>query len=267
MHKRYQQLVVFLILAITPPAHAQPNTTITHFYSTIVKDSFEIFASPVYRDPSKDTFDLVIYLDANLRSGIELRNQLNRHTEGREGHNNLFIGIGHLGNFHVLRRRDFILPFIHNMDTVPASAMYGHIKEFYAFVAYELIPYLEAHYQCSGRRSILGHSLGGLFVIYSLFQNEAIFENFVALSPALWIDRYRIFSFNKIKDSLQANSYLYLSVGGKEQFNQILTGANKLFRLLQVRHYRNLKFEYKVHPGRTHNSQVPVSLKEALLKF
>ena len=254
-------LFFFLIAA---NSFGQYNTAMHKIYSQNVKDSFEVYISrPVDYSPVK-SYDIIYYCDANLKSGKELRQQITGDNKLNKNGDYIFVGIGHIGNYHVLRRRDFILPFISKGDTLPKSADYGHIKDFYTFLTKELIPSVDSSYHCSGKRTIIGHSLGGLFVFYCLFQNENVFTNYIALSPALWIDSYSIYHFNKISNSLKQESYLYLSAGSEETVNRILPGANVMNEFLKEKKYNSLKFEFKVHPGKTHNTQVPESLKHIL---
>jgi len=257
--------LIFFLCAIS--IHAQFKTSVKRIYSTHVRDSFDIYTS-VPPDFSKGKkYDVIYYCDASLKSGIALRKQIDENKALLKQGNYIFVGIGHIGNFHVLRRRDFILPFINGKDTTPASPEYGHIKDFYNFLTRELIPSVQSSYNCTAKRTIIGHSLGGLFVFYCLFRNEPVFANYIALSPALWIDRYRIYEFNKLTHSLPAKTYLYFSAGGLETINQILPGAYRMNEFLQEKKYSNLLLEYQVHPWETHNSQVPLSLKYVLPKL
>lgn len=243
---------------------AQYTTAMHTVYSQHIKDSFEIYISKPTNYSSEKKYDVIYYCDANLKSGKELRKQITDDEKLSKKGNYLFVGIGHIGDYHVLRRRDFILPFINNGDTVPKSAEYGHVKDFYQFLTTELIPSIESTFLCSKKRTILGHSLGGLFAFYCLFQNDKTFTNYIALSPALWIDNYSIYKFNKLKTSLPQNSYLYLSAGAQETINRILTGANAMDKFLREKKYNKLSYEFQIHPGKTHNTQVPESLKYIL---
>jgi predicted alpha/beta superfamily hydrolase len=262
---RINAIIFALSLSVTISTQAQYKTTIKRIYSATVKDSFDIYTSTPVDLTRTTSCDLIFYLDANLRSGIELRKQINSGKTFPTRTNAIFIGIGHIGNYHVLRRRDFILPFIGAGDTIPKSPAYGHIREFYGFLVHELIPSFQSSYQCTGKTSIVGHSLGGLFVFYCLFRNEGIFSNYVALSPALWTDKYRIYSFNEVGDSLRAPSRLYLYVGSDEKLNQILAGTERMNKYLRSKNYKNLWWQYKVQPGYSHNSEVAVSLREWLV--
>lgn len=243
---------------------AQSNTSIKSIYSQIVKDSFDIYVTLPASYKTDKTYDIVYYCDANLKSGKELRRQVMNGKDILENKNLIFVGIGHIGDYHQLRRRDFILPFISDNDTIPKSNDYGHINDFYLFLTSELDVQIQSTYSCSWKRTIIGHSLGGLFAIYCLFQNNNFFTNYIALSSALWVNNYSIYNFNKISDSLHYKSYLYLSAGSGETINRILPGAAAMNKFLKEKKYTNLELKYKVHKGKTHNSQVPESLKEVL---
>ncbi|HYV54233.1 MAG TPA: alpha/beta hydrolase-fold protein [Chitinophagaceae bacterium] len=257
--------ITFLIFSIS--TIAQFKTSVKRIYSTNVKDSFDIYTSVPVDFSKEKKYDVIYYCDATLKSGIALREQINEDKSLSKKGNYIFIGIGHIGDFHVLRRRDFILPFINGKDTLPSSADYGHIKDFYNFLVSELIPSVQTAFRCTNKRTIIGHSLGGLFVFYCLFRSENTFTNYIALSPALWIDHYRIYEFNKLNNPLPAKTWLYFSAGGLETINQILPGTYKMNEFLTEKKYINLTFEYKVHPWQTHNSQVPESLKYVLTKL
>jgi predicted alpha/beta superfamily hydrolase len=262
MVKAFFSILIFLIIALN--SFGQYKTAMHKMYSQNVKDSFEIYISQPADYSSDKRYDIVYYCDANLKSGKELRKQISSASYIKS--NSIYVGVGHIGDYHQLRRRDFILPFITKTDTIPKSAEYGHIKDFYLFLTTELIPSIQTSYKISGQNSIIGHSLGGLFVVYCLFQNEKYFTNYIALSPALWIDGYSVYNFNKIGSTLNQESYLYLSAGSQETINRILPGANAMDSFLKEKSYGNLEVEYKVHSGKTHNSQVPLSLNYILQK-
>ncbi|MBZ0286539.1 MAG: hypothetical protein K8I30_02915, partial [Anaerolineae bacterium] len=58
---------------------------------------------------------------------------------------------------------------------------------FLEFIADELIPFIDERYRTaatSGERTIMGHSLGGQFVLYTLFNRPELFSRYVAASPS-----------------------------------------------------------------------------------
>jgi hypothetical protein len=176
--------------------------------------------------------------------------------------NTIFVGIGHVGNFHVLRRRDFISP------TAAGSINSGQAEHFYQFLKTELIPAINLKYKTNAENnSIIGHSLGGLFVFYCLFKNEAVFKNYYALSPSLWINNYSIYNFNNLSNENVKATHLYFSAGGLEIVNHIKKGTNQMKRFLDMKKYPNLNYQYQIHGGRTHNSQVEKSFDYLLRKL
>ncbi len=245
----------------------QEKSSSIKIYSEKVKDSFEIYVNKPQNIDTTKIYDVIYYCDANLKSGKKLRDLLKSSEYFTKVNNTIFVGIGHIGDFHVLRRRDFILPKIVNGDTIGSSKNYGQTENFYQFLKTELIPKINSAYKTNhDNNTIVGHSLGGLFIFYCLFKNETLFKNYYALSPSLWIDNYNIFSFNKLPKENMSRKNLYFSTGGLEILNYIKTGTNRMETFLIAENYKNLNYQYQIHSGRTHNSQVEQSL-DYLLKY
>ncbi|MBL7827501.1 MAG: alpha/beta hydrolase [Saprospiraceae bacterium] len=256
-------LLFFLMLSGTS-VQGQFETHMHVEYSSSVGDSFEIYISLPPNYQVSKTCNVVYYCDANLKSGKHLRALLAT-SQYNHLQNTIFVGIGHIGDYHVLRRRDFILPFIQGGDTLARDKNYGQTKRFYAYLKHELIPSIDATYKTNQQNnSIIGHSLGGLFAFFCLFQAEDMFSNYFALSPALWIDKYSIYRFNKIQGGFGQKKYLYFASGSKETFNKILNGTNDAKQFLDNMLYHNLNYDYEIWKGKTHNSAVPLALEKIL---
>jgi predicted alpha/beta superfamily hydrolase len=253
--------VLLLSFALVSCAQKKSTSPTLLIYSEKVKDSFEIYITVPKRVDTVKQLSVMYYLDANINSGKKLREMISRPEFSDKVNKTIFVGIGHLGDFHVLRRRDFILPEIKNGDTAGASVNYGQIENFYQFLKTELIPFIDSTYKInSNNNSILGHSFGGLFAFYCLFKNDTLFKNFYALSPSLWVDNYAIYKFNRLtRDSLN-KKFLYFSSGSLEIFNRIKAGTDDMDLFLQKNNYPNLSYKYEIHSGKTHNSQVENSL-------
>lgn len=256
-------LLCLALLSCGQKTSAPPTSII---YSAKVKDSFEIYINAPQKIDNSNQLSVFYYMDANLKSGKKLRELISNPEFSGKVDKTIFVGIGHTGNFHVLRRRDFILPEINNGDTAGASANYGQTEKFYQFLKTELMPMIDSTYKTrAGNNSILGHSLGGLFAFYCLFKNDTIFKNYYALSPSLWVDNYSIYKFNRLAEKDPVNKYLYFSSGSLEIFNRIKAGTNEMDLFLQKQNYPGLSYKYEIHGGKTHNSQVENSL-EFILK-
>lgn len=256
-----KKLFFLSFMALVQASSAQITTQKSVIYAQSVKDSFELYISTPAQLDLAQKYDVVYYCDANLKSGKKLRSLLDSEKYRKKASHTLFVGVGHIGNFHVLRRRDFILPELKNGDTIGKSANYGQIERFYQFMKLELIPTIDATYPTNPEHnSILGHSLGGLFAFYCLFKDESLFKNYYALSPALWIDHYKIYKFNHLKKLQTSEKHLYFSAGGLEILNFIKSGAHRMDRYLDRQKYHNLSYTFQIHPWKTHNSQVQESL-------
>jgi predicted alpha/beta superfamily hydrolase len=258
--KTITSLLFFLAFLSSCSSNSQPPTFTV--YSNEVKDSFDIYVTLPKGYQKSGNYSTVYYLDASIKSGKRLRELVAAYPDSLT-RQMIFVGIGHRGNFHVKRRRDFIPPELKNGVVLSGTdADYGHADRFYEFLTNSFIPFIESRYAVNKQRTFIGHSFGGLFGFYCLFKKDRAFEKYIALSPSLWTNQYNIFeyeaAYHKAETSLPV--YLYLSAGGSENFNYILQGNGKMKALLDDRKYKGLHFETAIHPGKTHNSQVPVSL-------
>jgi predicted alpha/beta superfamily hydrolase len=98
-------------------------------------------------------------MDANLKSGNKLRTIIDEFNTKRQPVNAVFVGVGHFANYHVLRRRDFITPFIPDKkdSLVSDDKNYGQTENFYLFLKSELIPYIEKNYKVTSNRTLVVH--------------------------------------------------------------------------------------------------------------
>jgi predicted alpha/beta superfamily hydrolase len=64
----------------------------------------------------------------------------------------------------------------------------GKADRFLAFMATELMPYIESRYRTQPHRILTGWSLGGLFTVYTYLEHPDLFSAYLAISPSLWWD-------------------------------------------------------------------------------
>ena len=128
----------------------------------------------------------------------------------------IFIGISYSGDkpdYETLRAMDFT-PV--NTSNVTGS---GDAPKFLAFLKTSVIPFVEANYQVRpSERYLMGHSYGGLFTLYTLFTEPALFSGYVSGSPVTVYDTD--FSFKQeeayFKQHKDLSTRLYIFVGGEE---------------------------------------------------
>jgi predicted alpha/beta superfamily hydrolase len=61
----------------------------------------------------------------------------------------------------------------------------GHAGGFFAVLQKQLLPSIESRYRTNGDRTLVGHSLGGLFATYAMTREPEMFQRVVIGSPAL----------------------------------------------------------------------------------
>ncbi len=262
--------VIVLVIIASCSSTVQPaflETKKQTIYSANVKDSFELYITVPENFSRDSTYSVIYYLDANLKSGKSLRKVINDKEVIFKHNKTIFVGIGHIGNYRVLRRRDFVTPHLKKGDSLYSNETnYGQAANFYAFLQKELIPFIESQYRTSDARTLIGHSFGGLFAFYCLFQQQPLFRNYIALSPSLWVNYDNIYEFEtKYRNKTsELKAEVYLRAGGNETINKVLPACDKMNLFLNEHPYSGFKLNYKVLNGETHNSHVEKSLKEIL---
>ncbi|ALJ38423.1 alpha/beta hydrolase [Azospirillum brasilense] len=106
----------------------------------------------------------------------------------------VIVGIGYPidGPFDILRRyRDLTPPtppeFIPPSRDGASIIETGGRDDFLTFVETQVIPAVETRLPIDPqRRTLFGHSLGGLFSLYVLYTKGDLFQTYVAADPAIW---------------------------------------------------------------------------------
>jgi predicted alpha/beta superfamily hydrolase len=245
-------------------ANGQFTTDMSVQHSKNVGDSFEIYISLPAGYDTANIYNVVYYCDANLRSGKKLR-KLFSMDDYENLQQTMFVGVGHIGSYHPRRRRDFMLPKINGQDTAGRNKRNGQVDKFYSYLTTELIPTINQEFKTNAdSNSILGHSLGGLFAFYCLFKSDDLFSKYFAMSPALWVNKYSIYRFNRINGGLPSMQKLYFTSGSREKINKILNGTNRAKKFFDRMQYQNLAYDYEIWKHRTHTSSVTPTLKKIL---
>jgi predicted alpha/beta superfamily hydrolase len=129
----------------------------------------------------------------------------------------IVVGIGYANAYLMdsLRSRDYTFPAALPIDS---SNISGQGDNFYNFIKTKLVPYIDSAYRTDkANRTIMGHSLGGYFVLYALtrdFADTSVFTNFIAASPSIYYHDYYL--VNEIEKSVNRE-------GNEKNFNAYLT--------------------------------------------
>ena len=166
------------------------------------------------------------------------------------------------------RARDFLPPFL-SFARRDGSPFTGGADRFLRFLRDELVPRIERDYRTTRPRLLVGHSVGAIFVSYSVGAAPAFFDARFAHSPAIWRDEDAIAA--DLARSLAAarglGGFFYLSVGEKEG-GGLGDGYAKLHTVLRTRAAAaGLRWRADVTPGAVHETNVARSTPSALRAY
>lgn len=168
------------------------------------------------------------------------------------------------------RTRDFTptnVPFQRGRQ----SKTSGGASKFVKFITEEIKPYITSSYATENNSTIIGHSTGGLFVLYAYLNHETVFDNYIAIDPSLWWDNEQL--VKSAQAQINKNNYkeksLYVAVAnslGKaldtvkvrhdksEPTEQIR--ANLKFHDILVKNKSKLNFNWEYFKDEDHGSVV-----------
>jgi predicted alpha/beta superfamily hydrolase len=207
----------------SPTNHPATDTTPRAVYSKAVQDSLYVQTQlPLeYSDSSTKRYPVVVVLDANFHFPM-LAASVRQYEKAGLLPPLIVVGVGYqsFATMDSLRERDYLYPAALPSDELKAP---GGGESFRQFLSRELLPAIDSTYRTTTQnRTLLGHSFGGYFALYTLLNqaNRKIrdFQNFVAASPSVW---YHNFYLNQLPAQLNTLSRadsvrLFLTVGGQE---------------------------------------------------
>lgn len=218
---------------------------------------------------SEEGYPVIYMLDGNAYFGLGkdvIRNQ--SHNMLKTGVDPaIVVGISLDAEESVIRERRFY------DFTPPASAYkfpdrmkwkttgkHGGAEIFLDWLIDELQPKILENYQVQrDKQCLYGHSLSGLFALYSMFKRPEAFQCYLAISPSIWWNEKHIYSF--LKDA--KDSKLFIAVGEEEGF--MVEDSLALYHRLPSA--MDEKTAYYVADEENHASVVPATLSRAFRYF
>jgi len=186
----------------------------------------------------------------------------------------IIVGISSEGGskeFIYNRARDFT-PTRVSLDKLPEelhimTPTSGGADQFLKFIEKDLIPFIESNYNVEhNERTLVGHSYGGLFCLYTLFTTPDLFNRYVSISPALfWDDEYLV----KVEREFYTNNKnlykrVYTAVGNLEH-ERFKNPFIKLINSINEHNYNGLKLVAKFADDETHYSIIPYIVTHGLI--
>lgn len=185
----------------------------------------------------------------------------------------IIVGIGYLLNeyeaYEDLRARDFTHTTIAPLPDIKAAfpSGTGGAAKFLRFLVEELKPMIDLKYKTlSNDSTLVGHSFGGLFALYALFQEQAPFQRYIIGSPAISWDNSRILDqmakFCDGRTDLPAR--VFMGVGDKEDSHYLVKPMQALVEKLTQYKFPNLMLKSQLFADETHRSVIPFFISRGL---
>lgn len=252
-------------------AYSMPNTEVRYLNSESNGVEYKLYVSlPEEYHNSEQNHPVLYLLDADYSFAIA-KNIVDHLAQRNHLQDVIVIGIAYAGEnqYRLNRTRDYTPT---NSDE-PVSFQQiqreysGGGPEFSDFIERELIPYIEENYSVSKRRTLTGHSYGGLFTAWTLLTKPILFDGYIIISPSLWYDDKLLFHLDeKLSSYRDRDIRVYLAVGERE-INEnwnMPRDLNEFVELLRGFNNQRLQIKKDVGINETHNSIFPYGLSNGI---
>ncbi|MFO7526394.1 MAG: alpha/beta hydrolase-fold protein [Ignavibacteriaceae bacterium] len=223
-------------------------------YSDVIKDSFYIYIK-LPKDNygnSEESYPAIFLLDGDI--AFPMAWSVVRYLQYAEHVPDvLIIGIGYGGlmksNVPNKRSRDY------SISTISGIAESNGGELFLQFLKNELIPFISSNFRMDkSNMTLSGHSLGGLFVLYTLFKEPELFSNYISSSPYTYYDLETLLALEekKLNNFKSMRRRFFISNGANEDEAKYIKPIIQIVNRLKQSESDNFQMNYKVFDGGSH---------------
>ncbi len=192
-----------------------------------------------YSENNKQTYPVIYLLDGNAYFDPVANSVDSYFKKKKISIDPIVVGIGYENAYVMdsLRNRDYTFP-----DALPADSfkVSGRGDKFYNLIKAKIVTYIDSTYRTdTANRMIMGHSLGGYFVLYALSRHLAepsIFNTFIAASPSLYYHNNYLTTEIGSAPTDQGNVKnikLYMTIGEREVLENQSNDFKNLSKILK----------------------------------
>lgn len=252
-----------------------PNTEERVMHARDDGREYRIFVARPAGPPPAAGFPVLYVLDANavFATVVETVRVQGRRTDATGVLPAIVVGIGYPtdGPYDGDRRiRDFTMPadparLPRRPDGSPWPAN-GGADVFLRFIEEELKPAIERDLPVDrSRQALFGHSLGGLFVLHTLFTRPESFRAYAAVSPSIWWNDRAILGEERgfaARADRPPGRRVLIAVGGEERQRNMADDSRALGERLGA--LDGLRVTQRTFEGENHASVVLPAINHAL---
>lgn len=215
--------------------------------SQIINDEFTIYVYLPADYNSTSSYPLIVSMDGDneFEPVSEVVDEL---ILGNAIPKSVFIAIGY-GSEEAndqKRNRDYTPTATEGIEDYET----GGAENFYQFLVQELLPKVQEQYAVNDdKATLLGHSYGGLFTVFAMFQNPVTnpFDKFIPVATSYWYDSGILFEY----EESFADTYpdfpakVYTTMGALEG-GVMIASFQEMIKRLEGRNYSNLIFYHEL---------------------
>lgn len=137
----------------------------------------------------------------------------------------------------------------------------GNADRFLAFLTNELMPSINSKFKTNDTRVLAGHSLAGLFALYSIYKSPKTFSHVIAASPSISYLDGKIIELYKSLPSQPVVKFFF-SVA-ENDMNNYRSYGDRFKQQLESQGWKS--WSYEVFPGTDHYSTAPGAFYKGLI--
>jgi predicted alpha/beta superfamily hydrolase len=245
-----------------------PQTEVRHLQSRNNGVHYRLYIALPSTFDARKSYPCVLLLDADY--SFPLAKQIGDHlSERKKIAEIIYVGIAYDGppNYKLSRTRDYTPTFVATGGYGPEFQNHsGGAEKFCLFIRDELIPFLKIQFQVTSS-TLVGHSFGGLFVLWASIQKNAPFDSVISVSPSLWYDHGFLLKWvkrNRAKLVFSNQIRISMWIGDKENQNEnkMVDDLNKFYSLIKA--IPNVLASSAVLKEEDHDSVFPSALSKGL---
>lgn len=216
-----------------------------------------VFVPEQYADNDEKSYPVVYMPDGGIKEDFpHIANTLADLTASGRIDPVMLVGIENTD-----RRRDLTPASTTEYDRDYGPAGDG-AKVFRAFIKDELIPEVESRYRTTSTRTIVGESAAGLFVVDTLFRMPSLFDNYIAMDPALWWNDHELVKQAKARLAtidLAGKSLWFAGSNAKD----IQPYTRRLDKVIEAEARPGFRYYYADRPSEKHTTIFRASKEQA----
>lgn len=255
------------------------NTQAQHYYQITEKEmdyqgkQYRIFLA-IPKVTTKTT--LLYSVDGNAQFPLIVNEIVEQNIAPRP----VVVSVGYVGDnayFIPERTRDYT-PSVKGDEFKQG----GNAENFYQFILTQVKPYADSQIEKSNltitKKSLFGHSFGGVFTLYVLFNHPEAFQHYTAASPSLWWGKGEWLTKEKWQ-AIPNDITLTITLGEKEETPDIANmnqeqqknhnGRSSWLTPRQLCLYLSdagKQCDFQLFAGKTHGGSIPDAIKTAISK-